>query len=78
MWQQKLIRWLGEEEEEEEEKEELYLDWTSDSLSPYGRLSESEEAEVGTCWGPGLLREEWRGGACSCCRSAHRAPRIRP
>ncbi|KAF3822837.1 hypothetical protein GH733_008211 [Mirounga leonina] len=52
-WQQKLTRWLGEEEEEEEEHR--YVDWSSETLSPPTQLSESEEteAQVGTCWGLG-------------------------
>ncbi|XP_053064607.1 WD repeat-containing protein 97 isoform X3 [Acinonyx jubatus] len=51
-WQQKLIRWLGEEEAEEEEEDELYLDWASDSLSPRGHLSELEEAKSPEDWTP--------------------------
>ncbi|XP_046930279.1 WD repeat-containing protein 97 [Lynx rufus] len=51
-WQQKLIRWLGEEEVEEEEDDELYLDWASDSLSPRGHLSELEEAKSPEDWTP--------------------------
>lgn len=43
---QKQIQWLEEEEEEEEEQQDLDLDWASDSLSPHGELSESEEPEA--------------------------------
>lgn len=39
--QQDLTQWLG-----EEEQEERSLDWFSDSLSPHGELSESEETEA--------------------------------
>ncbi|XP_030897294.1 WD repeat-containing protein 97 [Leptonychotes weddellii] len=41
-WQQKLTRWLGEEEEEEHR----YVDWSSETLSPPTQLSESEETEA--------------------------------
>ncbi|XP_032171465.1 WD repeat-containing protein 97 isoform X2 [Mustela erminea] len=39
--QQDLTQWLG-----EEEQEGRSLDWLSDSLSPHGELSESEETEA--------------------------------
>lgn len=70
--QQDLTQWLG-----EEEQEGRSLDWLSDSLSPHGELSESEEteAQVGAWLGTGLqraleggARRGWRGGACSRCR----------
>ena len=57
---QKQIQWLEEEEEEEEEQQDLDLDWASDSLSPHGELSESEEpeAQVGTLgWASGRSRQ---------------------
>lgn len=62
-WEQKLIRWLGE-QESEDESEEFILDWASGSLSSQEQLypalgSEELATQVGAGTG---LRREGRGG----------------